>query len=219
MTTADDRWLAAARTRSAAGTWERDADAIFADLRRQAELLRSAEGPAGAPQPRCPYCASHPEMLVFRRRELRTIDPLRLCPQCYGFWAVGDSLARGVADPGDEHPALAQALAPRRCRSCHGRLKPDNSCRSCGKSLPLLDCPECRRPMDRYEKDGILLDQCPPCRGTWFDIGEIVAVHRLPIHQGLAASTVDEHAADDEPPGWAVALDIISRLVFPFLPF
>lgn len=73
--------------------------------------------------------------------------------------------------------------------------------------------------MERYEKDGILLDQCSPCRGTWFDIGEIVVVHKLPRYQGLAGSTVDERATEDEPPGWAVALDIISRLVFPFLPF
>ena len=73
--------------------------------------------------------------------------------------------------------------------------------------------------MERHEQEGIVLDQCGPCRGTWFDIGEVVVVHKLPRHQGLAASTVDEHGAANEPPGWTVALGIISRLVFPFLPF
>ena len=158
-------------------------------------------------------------MSVFRRVELQTIDPLRFCLRCYGFWAVGDSLSRGVADPGYGHPALEQVMAPRRCRACHGRLKPDNTCRACGKVLPLLDCPACGKPMQRLEKDGVILDQCAPCRGTWFDIGEIVTIYQLAPYQGLAASTVDEHAADDEPSAWAIALDVVSRLVFPFLPF
>jgi Zn-finger nucleic acid-binding protein len=213
-TTADDRWLADARARAASGSWERNTDAIFADLRRHA-----AQFPRPEPQSPCPYCSDHPEMSVFRRFELQTIDPLRFCTRCYGFWAVGDSLARGVADPGAGHPALEQAMAPRRCRACHGRLKPDDTCRSCGKSLPALNCPDCGKPMERYERNGVVLDQCAPCRGTWFDIGEIVAVYQLAPHQGLAASTVDEHATDDEPPAWVIALNLISRMVFPFLPF
>lgn len=157
-------------------------------------------------------------MSVLRRYELQTIDPLRFCQNCYGFWAVGDSLSRGVADPGTGHPALEQSMAPRRCRACHGRLKPDHTCRECGQPLPTLSCPACGQPMQRMEKDGILLDQCAPCRGVWFDIGEIVAVYSLVPAQGLAASTVDEHAHDDEPPAWAVALGVASRAILPFLP-
>jgi Zn-finger nucleic acid-binding protein len=73
--------------------------------------------------------------------------------------------------------------------------------------------------MERFEKNGVVLDRCAPCQGTWFDIGEIVAVYQLVPHQGLAASTVDEHATDDEPPAWVIALNLVSRMVFPFLPF
>ncbi|HML97164.1 MAG TPA: zf-TFIIB domain-containing protein [Tepidiformaceae bacterium] len=212
-TSADERWLAAARARAAAGSWERDPEEIFGELRRLA-----AERSPAPPGPRCPYCADHPGLVTFRRHELQTIDPLRFCGQCYGFWAVGDSLSRGVADPGYGHPALEQALAPRRCRACHGRLKPDNSCRSCGQPLPALHCPGCGNQMERFEKEGIWLDQCAPCRGTWFDVGEIVAVYQLRPHQGLAASTVDEHATGDELPAWEIALGIVGRMLLPFLP-
>lgn len=213
-TFADERWLAAARARAAAGSWERHSDEIFAELRRQA-----AERPPAPPGPPCPYCTDHPELVTFRRYELQTIDPLRFCGRCFGFWAVGDSLSRGFADPASGHPALEQAQAPRRCRACNGRLKSDNTCRSCGQALPTLDCPECGQPMERFEKRGVWLDQCAPCRGTWFDIGEIVAVYQLTPHQGLAASTVDEHATDDEPPAWEIALGMVSRMLLPFLPF
>jgi len=214
VTISDDQWVAAARARAAGGAWERDPGDIFAGLRREV-----AERPPVPGQPGCPYCPDHPEMAILRRYELQTIDPLRFCSRCYGFWAVGDSLARGVADPGFVHPALEQVPAPLRCRSCHGRLKPDYTCRGCGKQLPTLGCPGCDRPMERFEKGGILLDQCGPCGGTWFDVGEIVAVYNLAPVQGLAASTVDEHGHEDEPPPWAIALNVASRMLFPFLPF
>lgn len=210
----DDVWLARARQRAAGGSWERDADTIFADLRREAEQLRARRPPA----PRCPYCVEKPELLVFPRFELLSADPLLFCGVCRGFWAKGDSLARGVADPGFDHPALRTVEAPRRCRACFGHLKPDHTCAKCGEAAPLVRCPECGREMERFEKDGALLDQCPPCRGIWFDMGEIARVYSLKAPQGLAAATVDEHAADGEPAGWLMALGVLGRMVFPFLP-
>lgn len=215
MSTSDEDWIAAARARAASGAWERPADAIFAGLKRE-----SAARAASAPQlPACPYCADHPALLRFRRFELQTIEPLLFCGQCFGFWAKGDALARGVADPGTGHPALEVGLAPRRCRACFGHLKPDDSCAKCGQALPRLNCPGCGEAMERFEKEGVTLDQCTTCRGTWFDMGEIVRVYGLAPAQGLAASTVDEHATDGEPPGWLLALQVASRIAFPFLPF
>ena len=73
--------------------------------------------------------------------------------------------------------------------------------------------------MERFEKSGVSLDQCAPCRGTWFDVGEITAVYQLKPVQGLAASTVEETSAEDDVNGLLFALDIASRLAFPFLPF
>jgi Zn-finger nucleic acid-binding protein len=215
MPVRDEEWLREARMRAQRGQWERDPEEIYRDLR----AARAATMPLPAGGPPCPYCAEHPPMQKFWRYEVQTMDPLYCCPKCYGFWATGDSLARGVADPASAyHPALAQAMAPKRCRACHGRLKPEGTCRKCGESLPLLTCPACSKPMERFEKDGVTLDQCGPCRGTWFDVGEITAVYSIAPPQGLAASTVDEHATDDLPSGWMMALDIASRLAFPFLP-
>ena len=72
--------------------------------------------------------------------------------------------------------------------------------------------------MERFENDGITLDQCAGCKGVWLDMGEIVRAYGLPPIQGRAASTTDEGAADDEPPGWLFALTIAARVVLPYLP-
>ena len=215
MTASDEAWLAAARARASAGEWERPAEAMFADVKRHA-TARAASEPA---TPKCPYCSEHPALLRFQRFELQTIEPLLFCGSCFGFWAKGDALARGVADPGHAHPALEAGLAPRRCRACFGHLKPDNTCAKCGQPLPSLQCPACSATMERFDKEGVTLDQCAACNGVWFDIGEIVRVYGVARVQGLAASTVDEHAYDDEPPGWLIALNVVSRIAFPFLPF
>ncbi len=215
MTISDDEWLAAARARAASGEWERPGGVILADLEKHAAVLTDTK-PA---LPRCPYCTHHPELLRFQRFELQTIDPLYFCGACYGFWAKGDSLARGVADSGYTHPALDAAPPPRRCRACFGHLKPDNTCAKCGLPLPGLECPACSQLMERFEREGAILDQCKSCRGVWFDMGEIARVYKLQPAQGLAASTVDEHACDDEPSGWEIAFHFAARLVFPFLPF
>jgi Zn-finger nucleic acid-binding protein len=34
-------------------------------------------------------------------------------------------------------------------------------------------CPECMRPMGRVNLEGVEIDACPHCRGTWFDEGEL----------------------------------------------
>jgi Zn-finger nucleic acid-binding protein len=211
---ADARWLAQARARVAAGApWERSPD----EIERAAHAVR--DGRRAAPQSTlaCPYCDHHPPLETFRRYELVTHIPLRFCPNCYGFWAAGDSLARGVADPYDDHPALRSVQAPRRCRVCSGHLKPNGDCTTCKRALPAANCPSCGRPMSRFTRKGITVDGCAPCKGTWFDMGEITAIFEVAPPQGLAASTVDEHATDDDPPAWLMALDILLRLFVPFL--
>ena len=209
---ADERWLADARARAASGEWERDADAIFAELKRQA----GENATAIPPEPGCPSCATHPAMRAFPRYELVSVDPFLYCGACYGFWAEGDALSRGVSDPGFAHPALEAAPAPRRCKACFGHLKPDNVCAKCGETPPLLGCPRCSAEMERFENGGVLLDQCAACRGTWFDTGEIARVYKLGPAQGLAMSTVDEHALDEMPPPWLLAVEVLARVFLPF---
>lgn len=212
---ADEQWIAQARDRYArSGNWERNAEEIEAALRAQA-----AELEANRPEmPRCPACATHPEMRTFPRRELLTIDPLMYCGFCYGFWSVGDALSRGVRDAGYNHPAIEAVQGPRRCRACLGHLNDDDICRKCGLALPVLACPECAKPMERFERDGVRLDKCEPCHGTWFDVGEIVTVYKLVPSQSLAMSTVDETAAEGDPPAWWIAANILARVFLPWLP-
>jgi Zn-finger nucleic acid-binding protein len=71
--------------------------------------------------------------------------------------------------------------------------------------------------MARVERKGITLDSCPAGHGLWFDMGELAALFEIEPPQGLAASAVDEHARDDAPPEWLLALDILLRLFIPFL--
>jgi len=213
MGISDEEWLAAARARAASGSWERDADTVFA------ELKASAPRPEAVPKIlHCPYCDEHPPLSVLQRFEQQTNSPLRYCNTCYGFWAVGDALTAGVSDPMEEHPALFATRGPKRCRNCFGHLKPDGVRAKCGKPLPPLNCPGCQAQMERIDREGVTLDQCAPCTGVWFDTGEIAAVFKLQPPQGLAASRIDENATDDGPPDWLSAAMILSRLFLPFLP-
>ncbi len=34
-------------------------------------------------------------------------------------------------------------------------------------------CPNCQTPMREREKDDVIMDICPNCRGVWLDAGEL----------------------------------------------
>lgn len=36
-----------------------------------------------------------------------------------------------------------------------------------------MQCPQCKQPMLVYDLDGIEIDSCPNCGGSWLDAGEI----------------------------------------------
>ena len=40
-------------------------------------------------------------------------------------------------------------------------------------------CPVCREPMVVFELDGVEIDRCLKCKGTWLDAGEIDQLARL----------------------------------------
>jgi len=40
-------------------------------------------------------------------------------------------------------------------------------------------CPKCREPLIVVEYEGVEVDHCPDCRGTWFDAGELELVTEL----------------------------------------
>lgn len=163
----------------------------------------------------CPACEGRPALEVFRRYELITVEPLRYCPRCHGFWAAGDSLARGVADAGVDHSAVLAAQAPARCRSCFGRLTEDEVCRKCGKRLPLYDCPACGHQMERRKEGAVTLDACAPCRGTWFDVGEVAAVYGLRPAPTAMEKVYGELEPVEESSLVMTALGIVARLFLP----
>lgn len=229
----DEAWLAQARARVAAGAeWERTPEEIEAAAKAIREARKNA--PPGAMC--CPYCDIHPPLQVYPRYEMVTQTPLRFCPSCFGFWAAGDSLSAGIADPYDDHPALRVAPAPRRCRACNGHLGSEGICVKCKRELPRLNCPACRTPMERFEMQGITLDHCDPCDGVWFDTGEIAAVFGVEPPRGKIGSLAEASARlspqlvlgygpiwvpepddisyepHDDPPGWLRALHLLERL-------
>lgn len=212
----DDEWIAQARAR-AAGDGE-PADSLPDESAPLPAAVRVAAPPA--PALPCPYCEGHPPLEEFRRSYAVSPDPLLYCRTCYGFWAAGDSLSPGVADPDEESLALTVATAPRRCRACFGHLKPDDVCAKCGKAPAPLNCPSCKKVMDRREVKGVRLDTCTPCDGTWFDTGEIGVVFGLTPPQGWALSAVDETDPDvnpDEKSLFLQGLFIVLRALMSFL--
>ncbi|MCC6386735.1 MAG: zf-TFIIB domain-containing protein [Dehalococcoidia bacterium] len=184
MALTDDQWIAEARRQLAAtGSW---------DIPVTPAAVRPPDAATEAPLP-CPNCGR--ELEIFRRYEVLATEPLRWCPGCFGFWARGDALSAGVADPADDREALFAAEVPARCRSCDkGRLDAAGVCRGCGWTRPALACPSCGAPMGRDTVKGVELDACATCRATWFDIGELGRTYGLARPQSLAAAIVDETA-------------------------
>jgi Zn-finger nucleic acid-binding protein len=74
--------------------------------------------------------------------------------------------------------------------------------------------------MDRFEQNGISVDACAACCGTWFDMGEITAIFGISqptdlSRLGVAREAVDDEADDGLGP-WLTALNIALTL-FRFL--
>ncbi len=206
----DQEWVAQARERVARGEdWESPDGASLA--------ITISPPPAERTLLICPYCGAPHILEVFRRYEVASAEPLLYCPRCYGFWARGDALAHGVADPYDEHSALYAHPAPERCRICSGRLDGEGVCRKCGKGIPLLNCPACGVAMARGSLGGVTVDTCDACKGVWFDVGELSIAFGLKPPQSLPMQTVDENAVPEGAEGWEEALTTVLGLLLRFI--
>jgi Zn-finger nucleic acid-binding protein len=209
----DEEWMAGARARVAAGkNWERPADEVFASLKEAA-----AAPPPSPSGPGCPYCKDHSVLEKFPASDLITAEPVLFCRRCYGVWARGDALSGGMVVTA-ENPTLEAVRAQPRCRACGGHLRGDESCVKCGQKLPILNCPDCQKAMERFQQDAITLDQCEPCRGTWFDIGEFAAAYHLERPKGITEEMVEQYPpplANVDP--WEVGLQIGAQLLFTLL--
>ena len=58
-------------------------------------------------------------------------------------------------------------------------------------------CPVCREPMVAFELEGIEIDRCVDCRGTWLDAGEMEAIAELAGVEpgGLSQALHEAHGA------------------------
>ncbi len=164
---------------------------------------------------RCPSCADSRPLEVFRRYEAVSPENLYVCAGCYGFWATPKALAAGIADAYSEHPALRAVVAPARCKQCLGHLKPDAVCSKCDAPPVVRNCPACADLMERVQQRSLWFDACKACGGTWYDTGELCAIHGLVPPQGMAASTVDETDAPSDLDLFTQALFILARIFLP----
>ena len=49
-----------------------------------------------------------------------------------------------------------------------------------------MECPRCADPLEEVQLDQITLDQCPTCRGIWFDfaeLGPVLSMARRELHK------------------------------------
>jgi Zn-finger nucleic acid-binding protein len=185
------------------------------------EALAPPPRAASTGQPECPTCDGRPPLATFRRYEAVTYEPLRFCERCHGFWARGDSLSRGVADPYADHPALRQVPVEPRCKPCFGRLDETLHCRKCKQPLTEIPCPACNVTMSRVRQDGVLLDICSPCEGVWFETGELPRLYGL---TGMPPTLLERMGPppsaepEMEPGGWGIVIPELIALALRFLP-
>jgi len=60
-----------------------------------------------------------------------------------------------------------------------------------------IDCPGCNQPMRKVDHDGVIIDECARCHGTWYDRGELQALVKAQIDAGASA----EHSKSRNPAG------------------
>jgi Zn-finger nucleic acid-binding protein len=63
-------------------------------------------------------------------------------------------------------------------------------------------CPECHEPLIVIELEGVEVDHCPTCRGTWLDAGELEFLTEIaggppgPLHAALLATTAERRGEE-----------------------
>lgn len=63
-----------------------------------------------------------------------------------------------------------------------------------------LSCPKCGSPMRSYERNEVIVDQCPGCGGLFLDRGELERLVQAESSFYAAAPAPSEHSRRDERP-------------------
>ena len=137
----------------------------------------------------CPVCVG--VMMVKKDIGVRGGVTLDYCPRCGGLWFDRGEVGRVAHhDTSVIHPLLIDAAARVRppCQGCGTPLDRNaEKCAVCGRRN-ILGCPVCDEPMERRERDGLVLDVCKRCQGVWFDNAELSAIWRLKLADAKVAS-------------------------------
>ncbi|RMH18424.1 MAG: hypothetical protein D6696_13080 [Acidobacteria bacterium] len=104
---------------------------------------------------------------------------LDFCPRCRGLWLDRGEAARLRRRPPKVLPRRLEPPAEVYRMSCHdcGIPMPRDAaaCPACGRRNE-LPCPRCERTMGRIHHDGLIIDICRHCSGTWLDPIEVAAI-------------------------------------------
>src|SRR5215216_1014146 len=118
----------------------------------------------------CPVCQSEKFSPVELDPDLQALR----CDTCGGNWVYGGSYWRWLHRHGEN--------LPERREPAEGAAAPEDL-------KPKL-CPECHTVMFRYTVGhglGFGLDQCPACKGIWFDADEWEALKERNLHDDINA--------------------------------
>jgi Zn-finger nucleic acid-binding protein len=146
----------------------------------------------------CPVCVG---VMMEKKNFPGSAGSLTLdyCPRCGGLWFDRGEVGRiaqhqeSVIRPLLIDPA-ARVNPP--CQGCGTPLDRNaEKCVVCGRRN-ILDCPVCDEPMERREREGLVLDVCKRCQGVWFDNAELSAIWRLKLAEATQAARRRGRASD-----------------------
>jgi Zn-finger nucleic acid-binding protein len=111
---------------------------------------------------------------------------LDVCRRCGGIWfdegevrALREARPKGLG----RTVTLRETAFRMPCHACHAPIERDaDACPSCGWQNR-LECPVCRKALERVGRDGLVLDACHSCRGVWFDNHELAQIWNMEMRR------------------------------------
>lgn len=100
----------------------------------------------------CPRCKK-----LMRLHQIQKVE-VDYCEECYGIWLDAIELERITRKP----------YIARYVNSTMGVAKKSD-----------ISCPACEAPLKLQDLNGVEIDTCPTCGGTWLDFGEIEQINRV----------------------------------------
>ncbi len=128
----------------------------------------------------CPVCIGLPmQKLKIKKKDGSIFVTLDCCQRCGGVWFDKDEvqLSQQIKSPKvrqriTQSPASGQT----RCHSCNTLMDRNlDQCPACGWHNR-IDCPICKKTLQRKQHNQLTLDVCHSCKGVWFDQVELLSL-------------------------------------------